>query len=120
MRLCNKCKTEKPLSEFFLKNGKLTHYHCRQCNSDNVAERKREFKRQCVEYRGGVCIDCGFKGHQAVYDFHHLDPTQKDFQFGSIGTTKLNDVVKEELDKCVLLCSNCHRIRHATEQASFV
>ena len=38
--------------------------------------------------------------------FHHLDPTQKDF--GISGTTKSFEKLKPELDKCVLLCANCH------------
>lgn len=44
------------------------------------------------------------------YDFHHLDPNQKDFSIGK--QSKSFAVIRSELDKCVLLCSNCHRKRH--------
>lgn len=46
-------------------------------------------------------------------DFHHLDPTQKDFGFGAKGYTRAWSKIQKELDKCVMLCSNCHRETHA-------
>ena len=46
-------------------------------------------------------------------EFHHLDPSQKDFGISSKGYTRSWDKVKEELDKCILVCSNCHREIHS-------
>ena len=64
-----------------------------------------------IEYKGGKCICCGFNKHYSALDFHHLDPSIKEFNLtrNSIGWNKL----QSELDKCVLLCSNCHRMIHA-------
>lgn len=112
MKICTNCKVSKDDSCFYMKQGKLVHYWCKDCNLENVKERKRELKRQCVEYKGNSCVDCNGVFHPAIYDFHHLDPNEKDFQIGSLSSTKLTESIKSELDKCVLLCANCHRLRH--------
>lgn len=112
VKKCVNCETERPLTEFYLRDGRITHSWCKECNKAHALQRQRELKRQCVEYKGGVCEDCGREGHQAIFDFHHLDPSVKDFSFGSLRITKMNDVIKAELDKCVLLCACCHRLRH--------
>lgn len=92
--------------------GKYTHSWCKQCNTENVRDRKRDLKKLCIEYKGGVCVDCGLVHHPAVFDFHHVVSGSKDFTISSVTSTKLTDSIKAELDKCVLLCANCHRVRH--------
>lgn len=59
------------------------------------------------------CIHCGFDKHPAALHFHHKDPTQKDFSIGHAKLTKFNNKIKKELDKCIVLCANCHSILHA-------
>lgn len=80
-------------------------------HTEYVKRSRYRYKRRCVEYLGDECADCHGKYHDAVYDFHHLDPSKKDFNVAS-GSTRNWDASKKELDKCVLLCANCHRIRH--------
>jgi hypothetical protein len=70
---------------------------------------RRDLKDRAIEYLGGKCVDCSGVYHQAAYDFHHKDPSLKDYQ---ISGKRVWEIVKQELDKCELLCSNCHRIRH--------
>ena len=80
----------------------------------NSLERVRSFKRSYIEYMGSECVMCGllFDGkNAAVFDFHHVDPSQKECNFG--GNNRKLETVKTELDKCVLVCSNCHRLLHA-------
>jgi hypothetical protein len=60
---------------------------------------------------GGRCIDCDGIFHYSVFDFHHLDPAKKEKAIMSNHPTNLESV-KDELEKCILLCSNCHRDRH--------
>lgn len=60
---------------------------------------------------GNKCADCGISYPPPIYDFHHLDPTKKDFTVANIIWRNL-DSLREELDKCVMLCANCHRLRH--------
>lgn len=69
-----------------------------------------------VEYKGGKCHDCGLVSEwPQVYDFHHRDPSEKEFAFARNGHTRSWERNKAELDKCDMLCANCHRIRHAKE-----
>jgi len=56
------------------------------------------------------CGKCGYNICDAALEFHHLDPSEKDFKISSM--TKEKDIIKE-VEKCVLLCSNCHREFHA-------
>jgi len=66
-----------------------------------------------VEYKGGCCQVCGYDKYQGALEFHHKDPSEKDFSLSSKGHCKAWVKVKKELDKCVLVCSNCHREIHA-------
>lgn len=70
-------------------------------------------KRKAVDYLGGRCTKCGYNGHLAALEFHHLDGKDKDFAIGTAMNRKWESLEKE-VDKCILLCSNCHRIEHST------
>jgi hypothetical protein len=72
---------------------------------------RTERKQWAIEYKGGKCARCGGVFHPAVYDFHHKDPTQKDFAPARALRLSI-ERAKAELDKCDLLCSNCHRLTH--------
>ena len=73
--------------------------------------RKRALKVQCVKYLGGKCSVCGLLDDcMNVYCFHHRDPSQKDFTISS-RKNKFERMV-DELDKCDLICQNCHRKEH--------
>ena len=74
-------------------------------------EKYRKNKLLAIEYLGGFCIDCIKTFHPSVYDFHHLDSEKKEATIARIMGRKWENI-KPELDKCVLLCSNCHRLRH--------
>lgn len=64
-----------------------------------------------------MCEICGYNKCIEALDFHHRDPSKKDFTISS--TRKGGKGVgswpelKKELDKCILVCSNCHREIHA-------
>lgn len=72
----------------------------------------RRMKLRAVAYKGGKCIgiDCGYSKSPAALTFRHRDPTQKDFTISG-RITKWEKLVPE-LDKCDLLCSNCHNEEH--------
>ena len=81
-----------------------------------VAEARRNLKIEAVAYKGGKCDRCGYDKCPAALVFHHPDPTQKDFGIAEKGRSYRNlEVIKEELDKCILLCSNCHLEVHYEE-----
>jgi 5-methylcytosine-specific restriction endonuclease McrA len=96
------------------RKGKIQSY-CKECNKEQVIKRQRKLKQQCVEYAGGECKICGYKVYLGALEFHHLDPSKKDIGFSKFGRTswdKNKEKIIEELDKCVLLCANCHREVH--------
>lgn len=72
---------------------------------------------KAIEWAGGVCADCGQAYHHSAMDFHHLDPAQKESQGGKGIQSNLSWArILKELVKTVLLCANCHRIRHYRER----
>ena len=82
-------------------------------NKASVKSRRVSFKLKAIEYKGGSCIICGYDKCPQAMDFHHLDPSQKDFNLNQRELGKAWDTIRSELDKCVLLCANCHREVHA-------
>lgn len=70
----------------------------------------RKTKLKAIEYKGGKCLICGYNKSVRALQFHHINPKEKDF--GISGTTKSFEKLKPELDKCVLLCANCHAEVH--------
>lgn len=65
-----------------------------------------------VDYLGGKCSNCGYNKCVAALDAHHIDPSNKSFALSHRGLTKSWDRIKEEANKCRLLCANCHREEH--------
>ena len=74
-------------------------------------DRSRRRKRECIEYLGGSCISCGYSKCSKALTFHHRVPEDKEFSISERVDAPW-DVVKAELDKCVLLCFNCHMEEH--------
>lgn len=66
-----------------------------------------------IKYKGGKCTICGYNRCNNALDFHHIDPEEKSFGIGRCGCSKSWQSIKVELDKCILVCSNCHREIHS-------
>lgn len=63
---------------------------------------------------GDKCVICGYNTCRQALDFHHIDPSKKDFTFGRLRVKTLAwHIIEAELRKCVVLCANCHREYHA-------
>jgi 5-methylcytosine-specific restriction endonuclease McrA len=65
-----------------------------------------------LEYKGGVCQICGYSKCKRALSFHYIDPKTKEFGISFRGFTRSWDKTKNELDKCILLCMNCHMELH--------
>src|SRR5688572_9554797 len=78
-----------------------------------VQRRRHQVRMKAVSYKGGRCQLCGYCRCIEALELHHLDPEHKDFSISGKGYTRSWKRVKEELDKCCLLCANCHREVHA-------
>jgi hypothetical protein len=118
---CVKCNSTLPLTEenfYRIKNGTRKgkwQAYCKPCNLQDTINRQRAFKQRCVDYKGGKCEHCGFNKSNVALDFHHTDPTQKDFSIAHVRNTsyeKNKEKIESELDKCLLLCRNCHALEH--------
>jgi len=83
-------------------------YRCKRCRSERVGQWRRRAKAILVEEAGGRCRLCGYDRCARALEFHHLDPSGKDFGVGYQGVARALDRMRREAGKCVLLCSNCH------------
>jgi predicted transcriptional regulator len=115
-KFCPRCETVKPLTEFYKRSNRNDYNgYCKICSNQYSGNRIKWVKSKMIDYKGGKCVDCNLDSkdvHQCVFDFHHLDPKEKDPNWNRIMFQKW-DKIEKELDKCVLLCSNCHRTKHA-------
>ena len=73
-------------------------------------EKRLRIKKELVDYKGGCCEICGYNKSLRALQFHHTNPQEKDFNIG--GKMVLNEELKKELDKCILVCANCHSEIH--------
>ena len=85
---------------------------CKSCNNIRSSKYVVQRKLDCIKYKGGKCSICGYNKYYGALEFHHLDPNMKENGKQAITNIK-KEFLYEELDKCVLLCSNCHREVHA-------
>ena len=69
-------------------------------------------KIKAIEYKGGKCSSCGYSKYYGALEFHHINPDEKDYDWNKL-RLKSWDKIINELDKCVLLCSNCHKETHS-------
>lgn len=124
--ICTKCKIDKFDVDFGWRNklkGKKSTC-CRSCyaisshehyikNSEKYKNRKSKFEYKIkmanlIKSLKIECFNCGID-HPAVLDFHHVDPTKKDKDLSKFNSIKR---ILEEAKKCIVLCSNCHRVLH--------
>lgn len=122
MFVCPKCKQEKKDGEYYLRKCGRPNSYCKDCNLYHTKQRQQKFKYDCVQYKGGKCCKCGYDKCLGSLHFHHRDPNQKDFTIGTQKRTDFEDnqLVKTELDKCDLLCANCHGEQHYTKLAFII
>lgn len=78
-----------------------------------VAKRRKRLRAKAVEYKGGKCQICSYNTCIEALDFHHINPKTKSFGISASGITRAWHKVKSEIDKCVMICANCHREVHA-------
>lgn len=114
MKRCNNCGKDKDEGEFYPrgdKNGSPGAW-CKTCHKARAKRRAVRFKQRCVDYKGKDCIRCGYNRCIAALEFHHRDPSEKDFKISLTRNQYRWEQVKLELDKCDLVCSNCHKELH--------
>jgi len=118
---CNKKNTSKfrknPANKDKIKQYSKKQYEkpgAKQIKQKKAKERILFIKKRAVDYKGGKCSICGYDKCIEALEFHHLDPSTKDSKLNGRGIDRRKsfEMLKIELDKCVLLCANCHREIH--------
>lgn len=123
MKTCSMCKKEKDFSAFAKATGTKDGYQrgCRECKAEQYQRHSGKYKEgsrkarerrfeKLAEIKDKPCLDCGIKYPPYVMEFDHIS----DNKVGSISYL-MNRVswkeILEEIDKCELVCANCHRAR---------
>lgn len=128
MKICSKCKQEKEYKEFNkdLRRNKITSW-CKQCvrsrskqHYDEKGILKKEKRKIYIQQRREwfnefkktlKCIKCE-ENHISCLEFHHRNPEEKDFEIAAFVSTASKEKILNEIKKCDVLCSNCHRKTH--------
>jgi len=92
------------------KKIKMSEEDSKKNNSKSVINWRKDKKKRLIEYKGGCCEICGYNKCVTALDFHHKDPKTKDFTIS--GKSYSFERLKNEVDKCILVCSNCHSEIH--------
>ena len=127
-RLCKTCNTIRGINEYSIKNREKGTYQswCKYCQrvrskahyeANKKAYRSRNLRRMAEVvsfvdiFKNQPCADCGVKYPSKVMDLHHLDGEEKEEAISIMSRKTTLPKIKRELAKCIVLCSNCHRIR---------
>jgi len=78
-----------------------------------VKKRRKTLREKAIQQKGSACYFCGYNREVSALEFHHLDETTKEFGLSARGLTRSWNNILQELDKCLLVCANCHRELHA-------
>ena len=116
IKICEICEKQFDTNNY-------TRIYCYDCSGessrldDNTRKHqktvlRRNMKLQAIKLLGGKCCKCGYNKCIDALEFHHTDPSQKDFKLGSGNTMSWKEYKLEAL-KCILVCSNCHKEIHS-------
>lgn len=115
MKTCEICG-----KSFEIMDNGWTRKYCYECSphedenmshAQAVTIKRRAIKKMLIEYKGGKCEHCGYDKCMRALEFHHLNPNEKDFGLSRCLSKSISSL-KKEVDKCILLCSNCHAEEH--------
>ena len=119
LKQCVKCGLYKPINEFVFRDKKKGTYrnHCRLCHSKYASNRYHQNKETLdATQKEKQCIRCGYHECVEALDYHHLEPSSKKDTVSSLLTHYNVEDGLKEINKCILLCSNCHRYFHYLER----
>jgi hypothetical protein len=96
---------------------------CQNCHREShydkdLVDKRRNDKKIYLEYKGLSCEKCGYDKCQSSLTFHHKDKNKKEFNIGALSerinsVEELSQHIKSEIDKCEILCANCHVLEHS-------
>lgn len=114
-KICTKCKKEFPIDQFNWRDKKkgTRRSECKFCHS-NFMKQKYQEKRNIIDELKSQCkcAKCG-DNRSYVLDYHHINPEEKDEKISRMISNNYNlDKIEQEINKCIVLCANCHREFH--------
>lgn len=125
-KICTLCKTEKPISDFykFKKSDKQrARAECSVCSRKKKRERDKKTNQEYENWYKKIPKKCEKCGETRPYliDFHHINPLLKSIEISTIRSKcwslkKKIETAEKEMQKCIQLCSNCHREFHHLER----
>jgi len=109
-----------PICQQKFLNKQINRQYCYNCIPEGLVDNERQkakqraFKHYLVEYKGGKCEICGYNKCEGALEFHHKNPQEKDIEISKWNFNYNLDInmFLKEVDKCMLLCANCHREQH--------
>ena len=115
-KVCSTCGKNLPIADFYVQKGHKNNVMsmCKSCFNSYCSKRWKQRKIKYIKYLGGKCSNCGIQltdENYSIFDFHHIDPSTKEFVWTKLRLLNESKIL-QELDKCVLLCANCHRLVH--------
>ena len=106
---CKPCQREYS-SEWYKKNRDKTIAKTKR-NSERILAWLRDYKTT------HGCSKCSYNTHAVALDFHHVDESRKEFPLNAAQRRRYGmERIKKEVDKCIILCANCHRVHHYTKE----
>lgn len=104
---------QKARRESLKKEGGKRYENFRDSDRRNATKWALTKRTAVYEYLSWVvCEICGEKYHPLIYDFHHIDPNIKIKDISILVATGSIESLWKEMNKCAVLCSNCHRALH--------
>jgi hypothetical protein len=109
---CSCCNVKLVEENSYYKRHKNLYYSmCKDCHANYTFKKRFNFKIKALDYKGNSCKSCGYNKDITALEFHHKNPTEKEILPAKL-YYKPWDYAKQELDKCIVLCCNCHREEH--------
>jgi hypothetical protein len=137
-KICIKCSRIDPSCGFHPRKDGKARNTCKECSRSYLKKHYRDNReyylkkarksndiarkklKEFVDLLKATtpCLDCGKRYHPCAMDFHHLEKDNKEYDISQLVSAGLNNRLKKELTKCVILCAICHRIRHCANSAT--
>ena len=114
MKICTVCKIKKPETLKYFSPDKRRpggqQSHCRICGRGAKKKHSDELRLAIAQYKlQKGCVDCSYRKHHAALEFDHVKGI-KNYEIANMTRMLWIDVLDEIL-KCEVVCSNCHKIR---------
>lgn len=120
LKTCEICE-----KQFETLPGGASRKYCFECSpsypkggsrANTIKALRKAMKKAAVKRKGGKCERCGYNKCLDALHFHHINSDEKEFGLAQSGYTHSWETYLEEVNKCLLVCANCHAEIHSEEK----